>query len=562
MPTSSYLKFYLLLREQMQRVEKLCINSGHRSEAQLMERAAGSVALELKKKFPRGTKTLILCGPGNNGKDGLVLARILQRQGWPVEVLLLTPKENKNRHAFSGKILPWPFQERECANIAKQPYRIVVDALFGTGLTRPLPMEAQVLLKHLNAQTSLWRVSIDLPSGVDGDTGRIFGDPALGNVFQAHTTVTFFLKKQGQLLLPGRLFCGDVLLQDIGIPFSLLRHLLKQKPLPKKGGAGARKGKEKNLKEETFKETTQKEALKKEVLEEDAFQEVLSQENHPSLWWDSFPCPHPQHHKYHRGHCLIVGQEAMPGASALAAKGAMRLGCGLCTLTTPPSLKTFYLQQLPCALVETREKPMDFIQCLQQKKRNAVLIGPGAGTDKDTYKERLEELFLVLESKVPCVLDADALNLFSKEHCHQERQNFFSHLHEDCVLTPHEGEFAKLFPELQGPFRCKVTQAKEASSLIGGATLLLKGADTVIAQGSKARIQNESPATLSTAGSGDVLAGAIISLIAQKMSPFEAACAATWIHSKAATLFGPGLIATDLPELFPKVLRDLQAAFS
>ena len=529
-----YPKTYLLLREQMERAEKRCMETGHSSQARLMERAAGAVALELKRKFPQGAKTLILCGPGNNGGDGLVLARVLQRQGWPVEVLLLNPEKNKNRHAFGGKILPWPSEKKDYEDLQKQSYLIVVDALFGTGLDRSLPVEVQALLRHFNAQSSLWRVSIDLPSGMEGDTGRVFGDPAKGAVFHAHTTVTFFLKKQGQLLLPGRLFCGEVLLHDIGIPFSLLE-------------------------EELFFHDKRDRNPEREAEKKKTLGEIFSQENGPSLWQDFLLWPKPDQHKYHRGHCLIVGQEAMPGASILAAKGALRLGCGLCTLAVPPSLKIFYLQQLPCALVEEKKTPMDFMQCLRERKRNAVLIGPGAGTDSKTSMEKREELFLLLESKIPCVLDADALRLFSPEISLQEREDFFSRLHDKCVLTPHEGEFARLFPEFQSSFKCKVTRAKEASSLLGGATLLLKGGDTVVVQGSRVCLQGEAPASLATAGSGDVLAGAIVSLMAQKMPPFHAACAATWIHSRAAALFGGvGLIATDLPELFPSVLQEIQ----
>ena len=539
-------KHPLLLRESMQEAEKLCISSGQSSAAQLMERAALAVALELKRKFPQGARTLLLCGPGNNGGDGLVVARLLQKQGWPVKVLLLTKR--KNLHGFKGECSLWPCHEKERKELAqKGSYDIVVDALFGTGLARSLPTKVQALFALLNQKPHIWRVSIDLPSGIDCNHGQVtFGKDAplsnentfaegvsSGAAFHAHTTITFFLKKQGQLLLPGRLFCGELLVRDIGIPISILKQL-------------------------------------------STLEESLPQENHPFLWLPYFPWPQAHEHKYHRGHCLIIGQEAMPGASALAAKAAMRLGCGLCTLTSPPHLQTFYLQQLPWALVEkmeekgieeerggkeTKENQKDHPYLahlsflLQQKKRNAILIGPGAGL----HPKKLKELFIILKSKLPCVIDADALNLFSKEYYPKERENFFSLLHEKCVLTPHEGEFTKLFPEIQNaPNSCKVTKAKQASSLTG-ATILLKGSDTVVAQGEKISIQEKSPPTLATAGSGDVLAGAIVSLMAQKMPPFYAASAATWIHSQSASLFGPGLIASDLPKLFPQVLRELLA---
>jgi NAD(P)H-hydrate epimerase len=372
---------------------------------------------------------------------------------------------------------------------------VVIDALFGAGLTRPIEGPARLVIEAINAR-SLPCLAVDLPSGVQGDTGQV-----LGIAPQAVLTVTFFRRKPAHLLLPGRGLSGDVVVVDIGIPDAVLDQI------------GPR----------LF-------------------------ENTPTLWLHRFPWPRPQDHKYRRGHLLILGGELMTGASRLAARGARRIGAGLVTVACTRATYPIYAADMPGTITAVADDDNAFAALLADERRNAVLIGPGHGIGPAT---RARTLAAVAADKA-CVIDADALTAFA-----DRPEDLFGAVRAPCLLTPHEGEFARLFPDLLG-VPSKVQRARQAAAR-ARSTVLLKGADTVVAApDGRAVINANAPATLATGGTGDVLAGMAAGLLAQGMPAFEGAAAAAWIHGEAAARFGWGLIAEDLPDGVPGVLGGLR----
>jgi NAD(P)H-hydrate epimerase len=315
----------------------------------------------------------------------------------------------------------------------------------------------------------------------------------------ADITVTFFRKKPGHLLFPGRALCGTVILSDIGIPATALDRI-----------------------------------------------ELQTFENGPELWIDAFPWPQQEGHKYQRGHALIVGGDAITGASRLTARGAIRIGAGLVTLAAPAAVWAVYASSLTTVMVRKFDGLDDFNALLADKRRNAVAIGPGAGVGPATR----QYVLAALAKKRALVVDADAITSFA-----ETPQNLFDAMADNCILTPHEGEFARLF-DLTGD---KLRRARLAASK-SNAVVLLKGADTVIAApDGRAVINSNAPPQLATGGSGDVLTGFVVGLLAQGLDAFEAAAAAAWLHGEAAVAAGLGLIAEDLPEVLPGVLQSLRA---
>ncbi|HZB91124.1 MAG TPA: NAD(P)H-hydrate dehydratase, partial [Stellaceae bacterium] len=337
-------------------------------------------------------------------------------------------------------------------------------------------------------------VAVDVPSGLDGATGAVRGAAAPATV-----TVTFFRKKPGHLLLPGRALCGEVVLVDIGIPSGVL-------------GAIAPK----------------------------------THENGPALWREAYPWPRLEGHKYARGHALIAGGEVMTGAARLAARAALRVGAGLVTLAAPPSSWAVYAASLTGVIVRPAKDHDAFAELLADERRNAILVGPGAGITEATRAATLA----ALATRRGVVLDADALTDFA-----ETPQRLFDAIEGPTVLTPHEGEFRRLFAASGD----KLERARQAARQ-SGAVVLLKGADTVIAApDGRAAINANAPPDLATAGSGDVLSGLVTGLLAQGLDPFRAAAAACWLHGDAAADFGPGLIAEDVIEALPQALRRLKA---
>ena len=486
---------------------------------------AGRAVAEAVVRRPNEFRVLLICGPGNNGGDGFVAARHLEdRERHSVRVVLVGDRAQLRGDAARAAQL-WDKPVLAFRPQLLQWADVVVDAMFGAGLSRPLSGEAAQIVDALNTCRKPI-VAVDVPSGLDGTTGI----PA-GPVVQATETVTFFRRKPGHLLLPGRRLCGPITLAEIGLPRSVL---------------------------ETIQPT------------------IFA--NAPGLWLQRFPQLLVEAHKYTRGHALVVsGPPDSTGAARLGARAALRVGAGLVTVASPLLAFPVNAAHLTAIMLKPFEAPAGLAKILEDKRLNAVLIGPGCGVGAATR----QLVRTALASDAAAVLDADALTSFALDAPAPDTRPSFGYLspsaapaesgpqalfkaiaarpNKHVVLTPHEGEFKRLFGALPGSKLDRARAAAKAS----GAVVVLKGADTVIASpDGRAAINDNAPPWLATAGSGDVLAGFVTGLLAQGMPAFEAACAAVWLHGECANVFGPGLIAEDLPEVLPKVLAKLLAAGS
>jgi hydroxyethylthiazole kinase-like uncharacterized protein yjeF len=482
-------KFALLTPLQMGDADRVTKASGIDGFG-LMEAAGSAVAVAVGARWPVRPVT-VLCGPGNNGGDGFVAARHLEAAGWPVQLALLGSRDKLSGEAahaaslWKGPLAPFSSESLEGAGI-------VIDAIFGAGLSRPLDGKALAIVESLKMRR-IPICAVDIPSGVDGASGVILGAAA------ADLTVTFFRKKPGHLLYPGRGLCGDILVADIGIASTVLGVIAPN-----------------------------------------------TWENDPSLWLTSYPWPQPEGYKYKRGEVLILGGEAITGASRMTAKAASRAGAGMVTLAAPAKVWSIYATSLIDAIVRSFVGLPDFEALLSDKRRNAIAIGPGAGVSASTR----QFVLAALATKRATVLDADALTSFA-----EAPQALFQAIVGPCILTPHAGEFMRLFH-----FEGDKLQRTRSAAKQSNAVVVLKGPDTVIAAADgRAIINSNAPAQLATGGTGDVLTGFVAALLAQGMAPFEAAAAAVWLHGAAATEFGLGLVAEDLPNALPGVLRKLKA---
>jgi NAD(P)H-hydrate epimerase len=508
----------LLTTDEMTRADRAAVAAGVPSQT-LMENAGKAVADAVRAILPAGSRVAVLCGPGNNGGDGFVAARHLKRASFDVRLFLLG-----DRAALTGDAAEmarwWDGPVRAMEPVALHSVHLIVDALFGAGLSRPLDGLARVMVQAINA-SGLPVLSVDVPSGLDGTTGA-----PCGPVVRATRTVTFFRKKPAHVLMPGRALCGDVIVADIGIPDRVLA-----------GDLGVR----------TF-------------------------ANAPPLWAACLPRPGLEGHKYARGHAVVVSGPAFrSGAARLAARGALRAGAGLVTVASPTSALPENAAQLTAVMLAPCEGARALGRLLEDVRKNAVLIGPGSGVGAETA----EMTEVALRSAARVVLDADALTSFSGDSAEDQGgfgfgftavarpagmqpgalfERIIARDAGSVVLTPHEGEFGRLFPGLEGS---KLVRARAAATR-SGAVVVLKGPDTVVAApDGRAVINDNAPPWLATAGSGDVLAGFVVGLLAQRMPAFEAACAAVWSHGDAAQAFGPGLIAEDLPDALPRTLAKL-----
>ena len=478
----------MLTPQQMAEADRLTIAGGVPGNL-LMEKAGRGVADMISRHW-LVQPVLALCGPGNNGGDGFVAARVLAERGWPVRVALLG-SISALRGDAAESAASWPGAVEPLTPAALDGAGLVLDGIFGAGLTRPVEGASRAVIEAL-AERRVSVVAIDVPSGVDGASGEVRGIAP-----QAAATVTFFRKKPGHVLLPGRSHCGETILVQIGIPETVLDRVAPDTAV-----------------------------------------------NDPSWWLAGFPRPSLESHKYTRGHALVAGGGVMIGAGRLAAKSALRTGAGLVTLAAPDAAFPIYATALTGVIVHPVAGLDDFQALLTDKRRNAVLIGPGAGVGSDTRERTLA----TLEAEKRTVLDADALTSFAGDP-----GILFSAIRSPCVMTPHEGEFARLF-ETGGSKPERARRAAQQS----GAVVVLKGADTVIAApDGRVVINANAPPELATAGSGDVLAGIVLGLLAQGMEPFVAAAAAVWIHGDAAARVGPGLVSEDLIEALATTLRDL-----
>lgn len=499
---------------EMAEADRRTIASGTPGIA-LMESAGAAVADEVMRRF-RNRPVIVLCGPGNNGGDGFVAARLLKEAGYLVRLALLGDFGALKGDAAIAAATYKGTVEALTVDVltgAGADGAVVIDALFGAGLTRPLEGVALATVRMMNRRR-LPVIAIDLPSGMHGDSGSVLGGDE-GAAPIALSTVTFFRKKIGHLLVSAREICGNIMVTDIGIPASVLAVIAP-----------------------------------------------MASENGPALWGQAFPWPKLSAHKYSRGHAVILGGARMTGAARLAAQACMRVGAGLATIASPPEALGLYAAALPGVLTTAIAHPAEFAALLDDIRKNVVLLGPGNGVTDTT---RSHVLF-ALEANRRYVLDADALTVFS-----DRPQDLIDALQATAkslggpaaVLTPHDGEFDRLFKRMTltqpdgSPTTDKLSRAR-AAAVATNAVVVLKGADTVIAHpDGRVRINTNAPPTLATAGAGDVLAGLIAGLLAQGMEPFDAASAGAWIHGAAAASFGPGLIAEDLPGLVPSVLHEL-----
>ena len=479
----------LLTPLEMARADAFAVASGRSTEV-LMRAAGEAVAAAVAARWsPR--KVLVACGPGNNGGDGFVAARALREAGWPVRVALLGERAQL-KGAAAHHAERWGGVVEPLSPAAVEDSELAIDAIFGAGLARPVMGVAAETLAAIAARAIPF-AAVDIPSGVDGATGAV-----RGVAVAADLTVTFFRKKPGHLLLPGRGLCGETVVADIGIPAAALAEIG-----PK------------------------------------------THENGPAIWLDAYPWPKLEDHKYRRGHALVAGGEAMTGAGRLAARAAGRMGAGLVTLAAPHAAWAVYASALTSVIVRSIGGIEDFKALLDDPRRNVVLLGPGGGT---TLALR-ETVLAALATRRAVVLDADALTVFADAPA-----ALMGAIAGPTVLTPHEGEFARLF-SIAGD---KLARARAAAAS-SRAVVVLKGPDTVIAApDGRAIINANAPPELATGGTGDVLAGMVTGLLAQGMDAFAGAAAAVWAHGEAGRAIGPGLVAEDLPGVLPGVQRGLK----
>jgi NAD(P)H-hydrate epimerase len=462
----------------------------------VMATAGKAVVAAIQQRWPTPFKrALILAGPGNNGGDGFIVARELADLGWEVHVAATQSRDLYAGDAARAAAL-WggPLARLEPGALAKLDDGdcLVVDAIFGIGLARALEGEVKAVIHALHGRPCPI-VAVDVPSGINADTGEV-----LGAAPRAALTVTFGWPKRGHLLLPGREWARDLVVADIGC---------RDEDLP---------------------------ALA-----------TIPRINGTAVWRSDLPLPSAADHKYTRGHALVAGGAAMPGATRLASRAARRVGIGMLTVAAPREAHPFYLIDQPGLIVREAAGAPAFKALLEDRRFTAALVGSGLPADAET-RATVEA---AVASGRALVIDGGGLTAFAGAVAALAGIG-----RADIVLTPHEGEFARLFPDLKGD---KLSRAREAAR-VSGCTVVVKGADTVIAApDGRAAINADAPAWLATAGSGDVLAGLILGLQGQGMPAFEAAAAGVSLHGMAGAAFGPGLIAEDLPELIPEVLRML-----
>ena len=490
----------LLTVAAMKQVDAAAIAGGTAGLA-LMEAAGAAVTARACARLPAGGRVLVLCGPGNNGGDGFVAARLLAEGGYAVDLRLLGDRQGLTGDAaFAAEA--WTGSVGDVSSGAFPPCDLVIDALLGAGLSRDLDDQVRALVEAVNA-AGCPVLAVDVPTGIDGDTGAV-----RGAAIRAVETVTFVALKPGHLLEPGRSHCGHLSVVDIGTGASALEAGLAASGAP-------------------------------------------LDRNGPDLWAESFPRLGAGSHKYTRGHALVLsGPATKTGAARLAARGALRVGAGLVTVASPEGALAENAAHLTAIMLRPCETPDDLDDLLTDERLNVVLAGPGLGVGEPTR----ERVVVAAAAGRGLVLDADALTSFSGQ-----ARLLGAHLADggaQVVLTPHAGEFARLFDgtEAVAAGSDKVARTR-AAAVLTGAVVVYKGADTVIAApDGRAAIKDHGSPYLGTAGSGDVLSGLIAGLLAQGMPPFEAAAAAVWLHGDAGLRHGPGLIAEDIPELMPVVL--------
>ena len=494
----------VLTTTEMERADRLTIAAGTPGFALMMSagQAVAEAAMDLVEEGP----IVVVAGRGNNGGDGFVAAAELAARGREVSVILLCERDSlQGDAALAARGWKYPVLPFNPQAIGKPA--LIIDALFGAGLNRPVKGDPLEMIEAINANGAPV-LAVDLPSGVNGASGAV-----MGVAINAAETVTFFRRKPAHLLMPGRKHCGRrVRVADIGIDPGVLDEIRPQ-----------------------------------------------TSENVPQSWQKSFPVPDIDGHKYARGHAVVLsGELASTGAARLAARGALRAGAGLVTMASPRDALVVNAAALTAVMVRAIDNVIQFAELLDDRRLNSIVLGPGAGVGGRTR----DLVHTALSAKRGLVLDADALTSFAEEPGRLFESIKASH-DPQVVLTPHEGEFPRLFSDISNkhPGRSKLERVRDAAERCG-AVVLLKGPDTVVASpDGRASIASNAPPWLATAGAGDVLAGIIAGVLAQGVAAYEAACIGVWMHGEAAREAGPGLIAEDLTEVLPAVFRRLYDEF-
>lgn len=477
----------LLTPDQMGQVDRDAAASGVDSHG-LMERAGQAVAAAALRRYPGAGRFVVFCGPGNNGGDGYVAARALRDSGCAIKVFHLGDPDRLQGDAAEAR------RRFAASSEPLEIYRpdsgdVIIDALFGAGLDRDVPAAVASLIEAVNS-AGLPVIAVDLPSGLCGRRGL-----PLGASFKAEFTVTFMTRKPGHLLMPGRALCGETSVFDIGIPRRIIAAQLSRLAV---NGAG--------------------------------------------LWQDDLPKPDSAAHKFTRGHLAVFsGGPTATGAARLSAQAGLTSGAGLVTVVTPPNAALVNATALTAVMVKSVANTDDLAGWLKDRRVSAAVIGPGFGVgDKARHFVRA-----LAEAGIPMVLDADGITSF--EDAPEALFAAFAAGPARLVLTPHEGEFRRLFPDLAADERLSKVERALAAAKRAHAVVLYKGADTVIADpAGNAVINDNAPPWLATAGSGDVLAGIIGGLLAQAVAPFAAAAAGAYLHGEAGHRAGRGLTAETL----------------
>ena len=495
--------FEILTPREMAEADRRTIAAGT-TGIELMERAGAAVARVAVDAVGSGGRIAVICGPGNNGGDGLVAARLLHEQGFHVKLCLLGARDALKGDAalaaasWAGKFEPCGGEPLDCD--------LVIDALFGAGLSRDLEGNAARVIESMTASKAPV-LSVDLPSGIDGTSGQI-----RGAAVRASHTVTFCRMKPAHLLMPGRIYAGEITVADIGISHRTVAEVA--------GGLTL---------------------------------------NRPAIWIENFPWPAIDGHKYKRGHAVVVsGPAHATGAARLAANAALRAGAGLVTVAAPKAAIPVLASSLAAVMVREAAGASGLKKLLSDQRINAVLLGPG----QDAGAATRAAVEAAARAKRTLVLDAGAISSFTGES--GKLGKLLKQNRIQAVLTPHDGEFGKLFASDSAQIvaiESKVARADAAAKALG-AVMVLKGPDTVVASpDGRAMIADNAPPWLATAGSGDVLAGIILGLVAQGMPGFEAASAAVWLHDEAAIEAGFGMTAEDLQPALKPVLQRLFAKY-
>lgn len=500
----------LLTNADMAEADRLA-TAGGVAGIELMENAGRAVADAVARDYPRNSPPVcVVAGPGNNGGDGFVTARVLAERGYPVRALLFGDRGLLQGDAALAA-RRWSGQTALATPEAMAGCGLIVDALFGAGLDRAVAGPAAAMIGAMNS-SGVPVIAVDLPSGINGSSGAV-----MASAVNARETITFFRRKPGHVLMPGRKYCGTVSVVDIGIPTEVLDQIRPRIWV-----------------------------------------------NCPDLWSRQFRIPAVDAHKYARGHAVVVsGGLASTGAARLAARGALRAGAGLVTLASPREALTVNAASNEAVMVRPVDVIGELTLLLSDPRLNAIVLGPGGGVGP----QMREMVLAALKGQRAVVLDADALTSFAAapetlfqpiKLKHSENSPQVSR---EIVLTPHEGEFNRLFGKAdKASDSLSKYQRARAAAAASGAVVVLKGPDTVVATpDGRVSISENAPAWLATAGAGDVLAGMVAGLLAQGMPAFEAACAAVWLHGEAGNEAGPGLISEDLPDTLPKIYRRLFA---